>query len=1465
MDFTHLHVHSHYSLLDGLSKIDELIDYAKNLGMDALALTDHANLYGAVEFYKKAKAKNIKPIIGAELYLAHGSRFSKDPKVDSVRYHLTLLVKNKIGYQNLSRLITQSHLEGFYYRPRVDRELLTQYHEGLICLSGCFLGEISRQIQLGRLEKAEEAAFFYKKLFGENFYIEIQPHAPELHGSLKSIAEKFNIPLVATQDSHYLKKEDAPIHEVLLAIQTNNRVTSEEKSNYANLDLSLKSAEEMKEIFQNTPEAIENTQQIAQSCNFEFELNKTLLPKYKTPENGNGNGVNYLKKIVYQQFYKKFTDQDKEAKERLDYELSIIEKTGFSDYFLIVQDFVSWAKNHGIVVGPGRGCFLPDTKILLKDGRQKNIQDIKAGERIITAFGNKRKVKKILSYDIDEKIATIKSKMPVFDLKLTKDHKVLIARHKMCSVKSAKSVICKPSCNRPCKKNLWKKYKLEWIQAQDIKKNNFLLYPIVKHKQIKEIKFDTLNFNDLDTRLKGDNKYVWYEVGSNRLIQKKIKRYIKLDEKFARLLGFYISEGWVRTRRKYREATIGFGFHQNEKTYIEEVRKLLKQIFGLDSSLKFHKTKKSCQVNAYSRIVAKLLERFCGKGSQNKHIPYQIFESSDEIAISLLTSLFKGDGSRKDTMRVSLDSTSLDLVSQVKMLLAKLTIMSSIKIRKHKGTKEKDSYKLTISGKQLFKFNKLFKEFQIPIKKQKFYRNDTFIWRNYIWFPVKEISFKKYKGKVHDLTIEKDVSYVANEISVHNSAAGSLVSYVLGITGVNPLDHDLFFERFLNPERIQMPDIDIDFAHDRRAEILGYLKEKYGEDRVAQIITFGTMAARAAVRDAGRALGFPYSFVDHIARLIPFEPNQDKFGSQLEQHLKNVDELRKEYENNQDIKKIIDAARRLEGVARHASVHAAGVIVTPEPIANYMPLQRSPQDESNVITQYEMYSVEDLGLLKIDLLGLKNLTIIESALRLIKEKGINLKIEEIPLDDKKAFELIHRGETIGVFQFEGSGMTRWLVAMKANRFEDLVAMVALFRPGPMELIPNYISRKHGKEPIVYLHPKLEPILKNTYGVIVYQEQLLKIARDLAGFSIGEADILRKAVGKKIKALLDEQAEKFISGVEKHIGSRTLGEKLWKLAEPFARYGFNKSHSVCYALIGYQTAYLKAHFPIEFMTSLLNNGAQDVEAIAVLANECRRMKIEVLAPDINKSYINFTPEENNVRFGLNAIKNIGANIANLIVEERFRGGLFKNLEDFLSRINHRDLNKKSLESLIKGGALDVFQTERKTLLANLDEILKIMNLYKKSATNAQSSLFGQTPPLTLKLQKVDPASTEEKMLWEKELLGLFLTEHPLNNKKYNGGRQNGAVSIAKTLQNKEGGMAHIIGLVSKITRITAKNGQPMLFAKIEDLNDNIEILVFSDVLLKNPDIWKENSILEIKGRVSRKNGDLKIICQIAKKL
>ncbi|MBI2013235.1 MAG: DNA polymerase III subunit alpha [Candidatus Colwellbacteria bacterium] len=1045
--FVHLHTHSHYSLLDGLSKIDKLVLRAKELGMPALALTDHGNMYGAVEFYKKCKKEGVKPIIGVETYIAKNSRFGRDSKTDSTRYHLTLLVKNGVGYKNLNTLITKSHLEGFYYKPRIDKELLKEYSEGLICLSGCFSGEVARLLQANQVEVAERVAKEYKTIFKDDYYIEIQPHSPNLHKGLIAISKKLNIPLVATQDSHYLRPEDATMHEVFLAIQTNARFEDEDRFSFKKYNASLRPMEEMAELFKDLPEAIENTVKIADKCNFEFQLGKTILPHFDVPEGNDANS--YLEKLLMEKLANRYPKAPQEVKDRLKYELSVIEKTGFADYFLIVQDFVNWAKERGIVVGPGRG-----------------------------------------------------------------------------------------------------------------------------------------------------------------------------------------------------------------------------------------------------------------------------------------------------------------------------------------------------------------------------------------------------------------------------SAAGSIISYILGITDVDPLKYNLLFERFLNPERISMPDIDLDFADTRRDEVLGYLKDKYGEDHVAQIITFGTMAARASVRDAGRALGMQYDFCDRIAKLIPFEPNMNKSDTRLDKYLEAVPELGQEYKTNPDAKKLINAARELEGTVRHASVHACGTVVSRESLVNYMPLQRSPQDEKATITQFEMHSVEDLGLLKIDLLGLRTLTIIEETLRLLKEmQGKDINITEIPLDDKKTYKYLQTGETTGVFQFESSGMRRYMKEIVPTTLEDLTALVSLYRPGPIELIPSFIARKFGREKVTYLHPKLEPILKTTHGIGVYQEQMMQIARDLAGFTLPEADTLRKAIGKKIKSLLDEQEKKLIDGMVKNGINDTTARKIWELFPPFARYGFNRSHAVSYALIGYQTAYLKAHYPVEFMTALLNNSKEDVERIALLVSEAKRIGIQVLPPDINMSAEKFVPEDSNIRFGIAAIKNVGKNITSVIVEERLRGGAYKSLEDFASRISHRDLNKKSLESLAKSGALDSFGIERNTILENMDNILKLKN-GAKSANENQIGLFAHKPiEIKIKLKEAKPAAKMERLNWEKELLGLYITDHPLTGAL---SKIKGAEPISGVLTETNERKTHkIAGLITKIQYINTKNGDPMVFARIEDIGNNIEALIFSDVLKKDASIWTEGNIVGIAGRISRKNGEPKIICTAVK--
>ena len=1459
MKFTHLHVHSHYSLLDGLPKIDELLDYVKKLGMDSVALTDHGNIYGAIEFYKKAKERGIKPIIGSEIYLAIERMNQERPNIDDKRYHLVLLVKNEEGYKNLVKLLTKAHLEGFYYKPRVDEELLAKHSEGLIALSACLAGKIPKLILAKKMEEAEKTTFRYQEIFGkDNFYLEVQHHfnsrdQKTVNRGIITISKKFGIPLVATNDVHYLKPEDAEAQDILMLINTGADSNDPERLTLKEDDFSLRSPEQMIKDFGDLPEAIENTQKIADSCNFQFELGKIKLPKFevlsgKSPEE-------YLEELCYQGIKKRYGENaQKEIFDRLNYELAAIRQTGFASYFLIVQDFVNWAKENRIVVGPGRGCLLPNTKILMANGEQKNIQEIKIEDFVISKGGEKRKVTNTFNYDASEKVAIIKSKMPTFKkIELTPDHKVLAVKHQMCPViKGKKDTICKPSCNRSCKNKLWENYKLEWIEAKNLEKNDLLVYPITPQRHSKKFVFDLIKF---DKNLWSNNKYVWYEIGTNKIIFKKIKRFIKLDKNLARLLGYYVAEGWGRTKKGL--ASIGFGFHKNELENIKEVRNLLKKVFNLESTIKFHKTKGGCQVFGYSKIVPLFFQKICGKGAPNKHVPQQIFESPNKIIVQFLTTLFKGDGSHKDSMRVSFDSISLDLVSQVKMLLARLGIMSSIKARVPHHKNWHASFKLTISGKQLFYFNNLFKEFQIPIKKQKFYRNDTFIQGNYIYFPVKNVEFKNYKGKVYDFTVKKDVSYVANDITVHNSVAGSLVSYLLNITTVDPLKYNLLFERFWNPGRMAgLPDIDLDFADRRRDEVIDYVAQKYGRDKVAQIITFGTMAARAVVRDVGRALSYSYGFCDQIAKMIPF-------GLTLDQTLAQVSEFRQLYLNDEKARKLIDFAKKLEGVARHASTHACGVVISQEPLDNIVPLQHPTQDEETIVTQYEMHSIEDLGLLKMDFLGLKNLTIIEDTIsRIYKVQGGKIDIDGIPLDDKDTFRLLQKGETIGVFQLESEMMRHYLKQLKPTEFEDIIAMVALYRPGPMALIPEYIDGKHKKKKVEYLHPKLKPILESTYGIIVYQEQIMQIAKELANFTLSEADVLRKAIGKKIKKLLMAQKEKFIEGAKSNGIRENIAQQIWHWIEPFASYSFNKSHATCYATIAYQTAYLKSHFPVEFMASLLTSEKADVERIGFLIEECKKMGIKVLPPDINESLENFTvvPPQM-IRFGLSAIKNVGSNVVEVIVKERKGSGPYPSIADFVNRVNSKDLNKKSLESLIKAGAFDKL-LERNQLLFNLENLLEWSRETQRMKSNGQKGLFdglSLSQPVFrsgIKLTPTIPASQSEKLSWEKELLGLYVSSHPLE--KFQKSLEKKALAISKINSALINHQVRIGGIISKIKKIITRTGKPMLFLSLEDLTSKIEVVVFPGIIEKNPAAFQENKIVLVSGRIDNRDGVPKLI-------
>jgi len=1065
--FVHLHTHSHYSLLDGLIKIDDLVDEAIKLGMPAIALTDHGNMYGTIEFYKKCHKAGIKPIIGVETYIALESMLQKRPNIDNKRHHLILLAKNEAGYKNLLKIVTASYLEGYYYKPRVDKEFLKKHHEGLIALSACMAGEVSRMIERKDPERAEKAAREYEDIFGQgNFYIEISHHPDiekhsDIQKGLVELARKTGIPLVATQDVHYLKPEDAMAQDILVAIQTNAEMADANRLTMKLDDFSMKSGEEMEKLFKDNPDAVENTFKIAEVCDVKLSLGKWVFPRLELE--GNKKPEEYLIESARYNYSKIFgaDDADGEVKKRLEYELEIIISKGYAPYFLIVADLINFARS--------------------------------------------------------QKIMT----------------------------------------------------------------------------------------------------------------------------------------------------------------------------------------------------------------------------------------------------------------------------------------------------------------------------------------------------------------------NTRGSAAGSVVSYVLGITNVDPIKYALPFERFLNPYRPSPPDIDMDFADDRREEILEYTKRKYGKNHVAQIGTFGTMMARGSVRDVTRALGKPYELGDRISKLIPM--GSQGFPMTIDQALSITPELAEMYKKESEVKEIIDIAKKIEGGARHVSVHAAGVVISPTDLTDYVPLQFEPNGDK-IITQYDMYSVEETGLLKMDFLGIKNLSTLGNSVELVRQRrGIEIDIENIPMDDKNTFEHLAKGETIGLFQLGGSGMTRYLKELKPTVITDIMAMIALFRPGPMANIPTYIKRKHKQEPITYLDPRLEKILDKTYGVVTYQEDVLLIAIELAGYNWDTVDKFRKAIGKKIPEEMAKQEKIFIEGCQKHGGlSSQKAEELWRLFDPFKSYAFNKAHAASYAKVTYQTAYMKANYPAEFMAAVLTADAGEVEKIAETIGECVRMKLPVLPPDINESFGDFTvvqarlpdgqvKESEGIRFGLYTIKNLGKEIAEEIINERLAKGRYKSFADFLDRVQHKNLNKKSLESLIKSGAMDAFG-ERNKLLFNMEDALAYNKESGKAKKN-QNSLFALMADNAslpeLRFKETESASQHDKLLWEKELLGLYVSGHPLDKFKDKLEKIKTKIGDIKNLPDN---MPLVTaGMIEEAKKINTKKGDPMIFMKLSDYADSIENVVFPKIFEKYASIIREGNCVAVKGRHSMRNGEHSILVEEMKEM
>lgn len=1057
--FVHLHLHTEYSLLDGFARIEKLFAKVKDLGMDAVAITDHGVMFGVVDFYKAAKKNGIKPIIGCEVYIASRSRFDKEAGLDKSSGHLILLVKNELGYKNLIKLVSAGYTEGFYYKPRIDYDLLKQHSSGLICLSACIGGDVQRLLLEGDIEGAENMAIQLRDMFEEgDFYLELQDHQMQeqklINRRLVSLSEKTKIPLVATNDVHYLEKEDESVHDILLCIQTGKVLSDRDRMKFPTKEFYLKSPQEMYDLFPSRPDALENTVKIAEKCNFEFDFSKTHLPEYTLEGK---NGQNMLVDLCYEGLKRKYTDYETQTA-RLEYELSVIHQMGYDDYFLIVWDFIRYAKSKDIAVGPGRGS--------------------------------------------------------------------------------------------------------------------------------------------------------------------------------------------------------------------------------------------------------------CG---------------------------------------------------------------------------------------------------------------------------------------------------------------GSIVAYVLDITVVDPIKYDLIFERFLNPERITMPDIDIDFEDERRSEVIDYVVEKYGKERVAQIITFGTMAARAAIRDVGRVLDMSYQEVDKIAKEIPME-----IGMTLEKALAKNPKLVELIESSPEAKSLMDAAIKLQGVPRHASTHAAGVVISKNPVDTYVPLY---VQEGGISTQFNMNLLEELGMLKMDFLGLRTLTVIKNALQLIEEgQNIKLVLEDIPQDDLSVYEMIGRGDTLGLFQLESTGFRRFMRELKPTGFEDIIAGISLYRPGPMDSIPMYIRNKYDPSQVVYKTELLKPILEVTYGCLVYQEQVMRIVRELAGYSYGRSDIVRRAMSKKKMDVMEKERAYFISGKLDENGTielpgcvrngvpANIASEIFDDMVDFAKYAFNKSHAAGYAIIAYQTAYLKRHYPVEFMAALMTSVMGSQSKLALYIQDAKEHNIKVLPPNVNKSYQGFTVENGAIRYGLNAIKNVGRGVIEAIIKAR-EERLFKGFYDFCETVNASEINKKAVESLIKAGAFDELGHLRSQLLAIYEKTIDGVHAIKRKSVEGQFSIFNmELPEITSeemgnKMPNIPELRSQTLLQFEKEMLGIYLTGHPLDKHKALleslttmniAELKEDAAEIETTLQDN---MKIVTGglIIAKIDKIT-KNNSKMVFLTVEDLYDQIEVIVFPKTYEKVQTLMIKDQEILIHGRLQLKEDE-----------
>ena len=1426
MKFTHLHVHSHYSLLDGLSKIDQLLDACQELKMSSIALTDHGAMYGLVEFFQKAKKRGIRPIIGCEIYLAPNGMHQKRPNIDAKSYHLVLLVKNKKGYRNLVKLVTKANLEGFYYKPRIDKDLLKKYSEGLIGMSACLAGEIPKTA-LVDFEKAEKLALEYRDIFDkDDFYLEIQHHPgiPEQEKAnqvLIKIAKKNNIPLVATNDTHYVRKEDAEAQDVLMSVQTDKRISDQDRLTMKIDDFSLRSTEEMINDFKDTPEAIENTQKIVAKCNFEFELGKYQLPYFEVPKGQTPD--EFLEELCKKGLKKRYPDITKEITDRFKYELGVIKETGFASYFLIVQDFINWAKSKEIVCGPGRGSAAGSIIAYLLG--ITDVDPLKY-DLLFERFLNPERIS-MPDIDLDFADARRDEVIEYVSKKYGEDHVAQIITFGTMAARAA---------------------------VRDV--GRVLDYSYSFCDQIaKMIPFGS----NLEKAIhESPELYQSYESDENTktLINMAMKLEGVIRHASTHACGVVITKDPLYNLVPCQHPTQGDQsiVTQYEMHAVEDLGLLKMDFLGLKTLTVIQNTLNQIKKNTQrdidlSKFPLDDKETFELLKEANTTGVFQLECLSGETIVSNTTIKKLYQKRNKKTLNsVFIDkgvvrrNNILNVLSSGKKKIYTLITDNNWYIKS-----SPDHYFLTENGwKQL---KNLKRGEKILMKKK----------AKHLIYNICKTCGKQISGQKEGMSnycYKCSATFYKNPSNAKSRKKISESRKQFYTNGGKPWNYNQTKE---NNKILLKTGRKISKSLTGRSfeDLYGPVKAKKMKEYFSKKFS-GSGNPMFGKKAPHRKGGYREDIKHYVrsnweadfARILKlynikyeYEPKTFKLKDENGEILHYTPDFYVKFNNT---------FYEIKGWLHELDEKKMDLFQKQYPQYNFVLINS---------TKFAELSLQYKNLIKWECPQIPS----KRSFDFIKIKDIKYSGEEETYDIK----MESPGNNFvanGFVVHNSGGMKRNLKELKPSKFEDIIAMVALYRPGPMEFIPDFIARKHGLKEVKYLHPKLKPILENTYGIMVYQEQLMRIARDLAGFSLSEADVLRKAVGKKIKKLLDEQKEKMIQGMIDHEIEPKIAKQIWQTIEPFAQYGFNKSHSTCYALIGYQTAYLKAHYPTEFMAALITSEENDIERIAFLIEDCKKMNIQVMPPNINRSFQDFTKAgEKSISFGLRAIKNVGYNIVKSIVEERIKNGEFKSIADFIERVESKDLNKKSLESLIKCGALDDFG-ERNQLLGALEQMLKISRETQKAKQNGQISLFGNETSVSIpsfKLPELACAEKKECLSWEKELLGLYVSEHPLNNYKDYLIKE---ASLCKALsKNQAGHKIKVGGIINRIKKINTKTGQPMLFVGIEDMTGQIEVIVFPSVLEKTANAWQEEKIVLVKGRLSDRDENLKILCDSVKVL